>query len=148
MPITSPVVTGTEADLYAEIQQFYARQMQLLDSGNAAEWADTFTQDGVFAANARPEPARGRETIRAAAAQAKAQHAQQGLQVRHWLGMLDIAAQPDGSVRVRSYALIINTPRGGQAVIQLSTTCEDLLVRGEAGDWLVSHRQVVRDDLR
>ncbi len=148
MTTTSPAVTGTEAELYAEIQQFYARQMQLLDSGNAAAWADTFTEDGVFAANARPEPARGRETIRAAAAQAKAQHAEQGLQIRHWLGMLDVDAQPDGSALVRSYALIICTPRGGQAVVQLSTSCEDVLVRGADGDWLVSDRKVVRDDLR
>lgn len=147
MPFTSPV-TGEAAGLHTEIQQFYARQMHLLDSGEADTWAETFTEDGVFAANAHPEPARGRETIRTAAAKAAAERAEQGLQVRHWLGMLDVRPQEDGSVLARSYALIINTPAGGQAAVHLSTTCEDVLVRGEDGGWLVSTRQVVRDDLR
>lgn len=147
MPYTAPA-NGGNAALYVEIQQFYAYQMQLLDSGNADAWADTFTEDGVFAANAHPEPAVGRETIRVAATKAKAQHAEQGLQVRHWLGMVEVQEQEDGTARARSYALIINTPRGGQAVVQLSTTCDDLLVRGEDGGWLVRHRKVERDDLR
>ncbi|GHF65911.1 nuclear transport factor 2 family protein [Streptomyces thermodiastaticus] len=150
MPFSSPAAAaaGTDTGRYAAIQQFYARQMQLLDSGDADAWADTFTEDGVFAANAHPEPTRGRENIRAAAAEAKALHAKQGLQVRHWLGMLDVTDREDGTVLVRSYALIINTPRGGQAAVHLSTTCEDVLVPTEDGGWLVSRRDVVRDDLR
>lgn len=149
MPFTSPAAAaGTDTARYAGIQHFYARQMQLLDSSDADAWAETFTEDGVFAANAHPEPVRGRENIRAAAAKAKAQHAEEGLQVRHWLGMLDVTDREDGSVLVRSYALIINTPRGGQSQVHLSTTCEDVLVSTPDGGWQVSHRQVVRDDLR
>ena len=149
MPFTSPVAAaGTDTGRYAGIQHFYARQMHLLDSGQADAWAETFTEDGVFAANAHPEPTRGRENIRAAASKAKAQHAEEGLQVRHWLGMLDVTDREDGSVLVRSYALIINTPRGGQSQVHLSTTCEDVLVPDSDGGWLVSTRQVVRDDLR
>lgn len=138
---------ATGATLQAEVQQFYARQMHLLDNGKADAWADTFTEDGVFAANAHPEPARGRETIRAAAARAAAQRAEEGLQVRHWLGMLDVRPQEDGSVVALSYALIVNTLLGGSPQVHLSTTCEDVLVRGEDGGWLVSRRQVRRDDL-
>ncbi len=147
MPYTAPA-NGGNAALYAEIQQFYARQMQMLDGGDADAWADTFTEDGVFAANAHPQPAVGRETIRVAATKVKAQHAEEGLQVRHWLGMVEVTEQPDGTVLARSYALIINTPRGGQAVVGLSTTCDDVLVRDGEGGWLVANRQVVRDDLR
>ncbi|MDI5967327.1 nuclear transport factor 2 family protein [Streptomyces sp. SL13] len=147
MPYSAPATGGNTA-LYAEIQQFYAHQMHLLDGGDADAWAQTFTPDGVFAANAHPQPAVGRETIRAAASKVKAQHAEEGLQVRHWLGMMDITEQPDGSVLARTYALIINTPRGGQAAVSLSTTCDDLLVRDENGAWLVADRKVVRDDLR
>jgi len=33
---------------YVEIQQLYARYNHAIDSGNAEEWADTFTADGVF----------------------------------------------------------------------------------------------------
>nr|WCI13839.1 LaxC1 [Streptomyces setonensis] len=144
---TTSTGPATAAALQAEIQQFYARQMHLLDSGEADAWADTFTEDGVFAANAHPEPARGRDTIRAAAAQAAAQRAEQGIQVRHWLGMLEVRPQEDGSVRALTYALIVNTPLGGSPQVHLSTTCEDVLVRGKDGEWLVSTRQVKRDDL-
>jgi hypothetical protein len=33
---------------YIEIQQLYARYNHAIDSGNAEEWAATFTADGVF----------------------------------------------------------------------------------------------------
>jgi ketosteroid isomerase-like protein len=135
------------ANLHAEIQQFYAYQMHLLDDGNTDGWADTFTEDGIFGANAHPEPTRGRETIRAAA-KAAAERRDPNLQVRHWLGMLDVQPQPDGSAHARSYALILNTVVGESPKVHLSTTCEDVLVRGADGQWLVSSRQVYRDDLR
>jgi 3-phenylpropionate/cinnamic acid dioxygenase small subunit len=147
MPLTGNPALETAPGLYCEIQLFYARQMQLLDAELPEEWAETFAEDGVFAANAHPEPARGRQAIREAAAKASAQRAEQGIRVRHWLGMLDVRPQADGTVHARSYALIINTPRGGTSQVQMSTTCDDVLVRGADGDWLVSTRQVVRDDL-
>jgi hypothetical protein len=33
---------------YLEIQQLYSKYNQAIDSGNAEEWAGTFTRDGVF----------------------------------------------------------------------------------------------------
>ena len=75
MSFTSTSATpATGSALQAEVQQFYARQMHLLDSGEADAWAETFTEDGVFAANAHPEPARGRETIRTANASINSTH--------------------------------------------------------------------------
>jgi ketosteroid isomerase-like protein len=145
---TSDPARETAVGLHAEIQQFYARQMHLLDDGEAEAWAETFTEDGVFAANAYPEPARGRATIREAAAKASAQLAERGVQVRHWLGMLEVRPREDGSVQALTYALIINTPAGGSPAVHLSTTCEDVLVRGADGEWQVSERKVCRDDLR
>jgi 3-phenylpropionate/cinnamic acid dioxygenase small subunit len=53
--------------VYEQVQQFYARQMRCLDEGKVTEWAATFTADGVFAANAHPEPFRGRGAIEAGA---------------------------------------------------------------------------------
>lgn len=133
--------------LYGEIQQFYAHQMQLLDNGKAEAWAETFTEDGVFAANARPEPSVGRSAIASGAREAVDALAQQRLQRRHWLGMLDIQPQQDeNTVRVYSYAQILETVKGGATSVRLSTTCADLLVRVD-GQWLVANRQVVRDDL-
>jgi hypothetical protein len=132
--------------LYQDIQNFYGRQMHYLDSGATAEWAGTFTEDGVFEANAHPRPQSGRAEIEAAAQKTTAQLAEQGIQRRHWLGMLHIDEQPDGSILASTYALVINTAKGGATEIQLSCTCDDELVR--AGDgFQVRHRQVRRDDL-
>lgn len=131
---------------YQEIQHFYARQMRYLDEGKVADWAQTFTEDGVFSANAHPEPFRGREAIEAGARKTFEQLCAEGIQRRHWLGMLDLEEQQDGSVLAHSYALIISTPRGGQAAVHLSTRCTDVLSRQGEG-WQVNSRQVYRDDL-
>ncbi|MGW0534438.1 nuclear transport factor 2 family protein [Streptomyces sp. NPDC003032] len=146
MTVTDEATTSGTGALYHQIQQFYARQMQLLDDGRAEEWARTFTEDGVFAANAHPEPAVGRAGIHASAAKAAEEYRAKGVQRRHWLGMVSVEPSADGSVSARCYALVIETPRGGQAAIRVSTLCEDRLVR-DGANWLVEHRQVTRDDL-
>jgi 3-phenylpropionate/cinnamic acid dioxygenase small subunit len=145
-PQNQLVESAFDTALYAEVQQFYSRQMRLLDDGQVDGWAETFTADGVFAANAHPEPAVGRAAITAGARQAHAALTEQGIQRRHWLGMLDVEPQPDGTILARSYALILSTPRGGQAAVHLSCTCDDVIVR-EEGRLLVRERRVSRDDL-
>ncbi|MGA4876168.1 nuclear transport factor 2 family protein [Streptomyces lydicamycinicus] len=142
----SPVLPVDDA-LYQEIQHFYGRQMRFLDQGMVEEWAATFTEDGVFTANAHPEPSVGRAAIAGGARKAAAQLAEQGLQRRHWLGMLEADKQADGTIHARTYALILSTPRDGQASVHLSTTCDDVLVR-EEGRLRVRRREVRRDDLR
>ncbi len=147
--MTEAAVAGgqmTAAQLHSEIQLFYAMQMQLLDSGNCEAWARTFTEDGVFAANAYPEPVAGRSDILAAASRSQEALARDGIRHRHWLGMLSVEPAGQAGVRATSYALVIETPRGGQPRLRHSTVCADELVRGEAG-WLVRRRQVSRDDL-
>lgn len=134
------------ADLYHEVQNFYARQMQLLDSGQVEAWAETFTEDGVFSANAHPEPARGRAAITAGAGAARSRLAEQGLRHRHWLGMVDVEPLADDRLRVRSYALVLAITQGGPATVHVHTTCDDELVR-VAGQWQVRTRLVARDDL-
>ncbi len=61
--------------------------------------------------------------------------------------MLQVDEQSDGTIRAQTYALILSTPRGGQAAVHLSCSCDDLLVRQD-GKLLVKHRKVERDDLR
>jgi 3-phenylpropionate/cinnamic acid dioxygenase small subunit len=141
-PRTGPVT----ASVYCEIQDFYARQMQLLDQGQTQEWAATFTEDGVFSANAQPAPVRTRAAIAVGAAKASADLAAKGVQRRHWLGMVSVRQQRDGVVSAQCYALVIMTPRGGQPTIGASTACNDILVR-QGGDWKVRERTVTRDDL-
>jgi 3-phenylpropionate/cinnamic acid dioxygenase small subunit len=148
MSLSEQVIVHGAADalLYAEVQHFYARQMRLLDEGAVHEWAQTFTDDGVFAANAHPRPCEGRAAIEAAARQSAQELARDRVQRRHWLGMLQVDDRPDGSILARSYALIVSTPQGGQAAVHLSCACDDVLVR-EYGTLRVQRRQVYRDDL-
>jgi hypothetical protein len=134
------------ADLHAVLQRFYAEQMQLLDSGATQEWAQTFTEDGVFAASGQPAPVRGRSAIAAAARAAREQLDRAKVVHRHWLGMLTADPRADGSVLARCYALVIATPHGGDPAIHRSTICEDVLVPAN-GSWLVRERAVTRDDM-
>jgi hypothetical protein len=132
--------------LYHEVQHFYGRQMRYLDSGETERWAGTFARDGVFSANAHPEPQRGRAAIEEAARKTVLRLAEQGVQRRHWLGMLEVDEQQDGTVLARTYALVVDTVRGGTPDVLLSCACDDILVREDSG-FAVRHRQVYRDDL-
>jgi hypothetical protein len=134
------------AELYQDVQHFYARQMQALDGGATAEWAETFASDGVFAAGGMPDPVQGREAIATGARQIADQFAEAGITRRHWIGMLTVTPQNDGTVHARSYALVLEIPRGGEVTARRSTLCDDVLVSA-SGTWLVRHRQVTRDGL-
>jgi hypothetical protein len=135
----------TADSLYIGIQHFYARQMQLLDAGRTAEWAATFTEDGVFAAGGVSEPVRTRAKISAGAEQVARQYAAAGIVRRHWLGMLSVELHDD-EVHTRTYALVLEINPGGDVVARRSTLCDDRLER--AGDtWFVKYRKVTRDGL-
>ncbi|MCI3275058.1 nuclear transport factor 2 family protein [Streptomyces cylindrosporus] len=135
----------TIESLNAEVQQFYARHMHLLDSGRAEEWARTFTEDAVFAPEHRPEPVVGRAALTAAV-----RAAYEGLVAaaevrRHWHGMVAVEPQQDGSLHVRCYALIVGTTVGADPVLKMSCVCEDVLVRGQDGELKVRERRVTKD---
>jgi 3-phenylpropionate/cinnamic acid dioxygenase small subunit len=133
-------------DLHVRIQHFYARQMQLLDSGNTAEWARTFTEDGVFEVGGLPEPVQGREAIEKGARQTADGFAEAGITRRHLISMLTVDPQDDGTLHARSYAVVLEIARGGDVTVRRSTVCTDVLVlSGET--WLVRHRRVTRDGL-
>lgn len=140
----SPAADLAPAELYTQIQQFYARQMGLLDDGRPEEWALTFTQDAVFEEPHRLEPVRGREAIRVSARARADRLAAEGIDFRHWLAMLDVREQEDGTVRARTYALAMRTPRGGDLDIFVSVVCRDVLVRQD-GTWAVRHRDIQHD---
>lgn len=134
--------------LYQEIQHFYARQMRALDEGEVTAWAQTFEPDGVFDANGLPEPVRGREVIESSARKAWEQLAAEGIQRRHWIGMLDVEERADGTLLARHYALVLTSRRDGERAqpTSLSCTCDDVLVR-DGDRLLVRYRTVRRDDL-
>jgi hypothetical protein len=143
-----PSVIGTLSidELHVRVQRFYAEQMRLLDTGATGEWAETFTEDGTFSVPTFAEPVRGRAAIAAGAREASRARAAAGVVHRHWMGMLTVEPGEDGTVRARSYALVIETPLGKASSVHRSTVCEDLLT--PCGDtWQVRTRVVTRDDL-
>ncbi|MET9922267.1 nuclear transport factor 2 family protein [Streptomyces sp. NPDC059605] len=132
--------------LYARIQQFYSHQMQLFDSHEAERWAGTFTEDAVFDVPTLDEPVRGRAALAANVRRNEAQQARSGERFRHWIGMLDLSPQPDGTLRTRCYALVYATPDRGVSAVHRVCVMEDVLVRSR-GKWRTRHRVVTRDDL-
>lgn len=147
MSAPTAVETSTPiAEMYAQVQQFYARHFQLLDSGDAAAWAQTFTEDGWFWPAVLPEPVRGRAALTAGVRATHAKLAEAGERHRHWHGMVRVQPIDERTVAVRCYAQIFAIPRGGQARLQMHCVCEDVLVIDD-GEWKVRERRVSRDDL-
>ncbi|MEU8891647.1 nuclear transport factor 2 family protein [Streptomyces sp. NPDC048442] len=135
------------ASLHAEVQQFYAHQMQLLDLGESERWAQTFTEDATFAVPTLPEPVRGRPGLVAATSRSHAELAAAGQRHRHFIGMFDVRPLDDGAVDVRSYAIVYVSHIGGDSAVHRVCVCEDRLVRGDDGTLRVLARTVTRDDL-
>lgn len=146
----APVGGSAEAPdfgaLYARVQQFYAHQMQLFDAHEAERWAGTFTHDAVFEVPALAEPVRGRAGLATHVHRDRAHRARTGERLRHWIGMLDVTPQRDGTLRTRAYVLVYATPPGGGLRPHRVCVLEDVLVRSR-GRWRTSHRVVSRDDL-
>ncbi|WP_372343075.1 hypothetical protein [Streptomyces sp. KL116D] len=55
------------------------------------------------------QPVRGRASLAANVRRNKDQQERSGEQLRHWIGMLDVRQQLDGSLRTRAYALVYAT---------------------------------------
>jgi 3-phenylpropionate/cinnamic acid dioxygenase small subunit len=141
-----PQPTESSLLLYAEVQWFYARQMQQLDLGKSRSWARTFTADALFDVPTLPEPVRGRAALVAAVERAHAQLAEAGERHRHVMGMVDVRERPDATVDVRSYTTVHASVVGGVSRVHRVCVCEDVLVR-EDGELRVARRKVSRDDL-
>jgi 3-phenylpropionate/cinnamic acid dioxygenase small subunit len=141
---TPATATPVDAETYAQIVQFYSHHMQLLDNAEAEEWADGFTEDGVFGQNVKPEPTRGRDTIAASMRRGVDRLKDRNVVRRHWLSMVVADRIDADSVRTRYYAVVFETPVGGKASVYLSTTGEDTLVRQE-GKWRIKHRMINHD---
>lgn len=133
-----------EPTRYASLLQFLNRHMQLLDEGRIEEWAAGFTQDGVFATEAVPDPVRGRADIVAGANHAKGQLSKDGIVRRHWLGMTEAHVDADGIISARSYALTLQTTSQAQAVIRFFNICTDTLTQKDDGGWLIVSRSITR----
>ncbi|SDD12067.1 nuclear transport factor 2 family protein [Actinokineospora iranica] len=121
--------TGIRTDLYVEVQQYYARQMRLLDSRDLAAYADTFTEDAVFAHSADREPARTRAGILQDLVEFHRRFETDPMRRRHHFTMLDVVFCDGDEIHTVFYALVVITRPGARSEIRASCVVTDVLVR-------------------
>jgi actinorhodin biosynthesis protein ActVIA len=132
-------------DIYAQVDQFYAIQMQALDDGDIAGWVETFTDDGVFASNGLAEPVAGRDGLTALGKSSVARLDEKGAIRRHFVLNIIVESSSDGTLLTTCYVPVFDTV-DGVTNLHTSTVMRDHLVFS-GGALLVRHRTVTRDDL-
>ncbi len=120
----------TPAD-YTEIQQLYAKYNMAIDSGDAAGWAGTFTNDGTFMKS------KGTEDLKKFA---QGFYTQFKGNARHWNSNLVITPSADGAKGSCYLQLLDVTTKA----IVTSGTYNDSLVKTPAG-WRFKERTVKGD---
>ncbi|WP_433859351.1 nuclear transport factor 2 family protein [Streptomyces kronopolitis] len=131
--------------LYAEVQHFYARQMQMMDRRAFEAFAETFTEDGEFS-HSPGQLACTRPGIVAELEDFHKRLYNGPVVRRHWFNMIVVDPQEDGSFLATFYAYVINTRPGAEP--QMGPVClvTDVLVRVD-GELLNKSRQVRQDRL-
>nr|AHA81974.1 Arm4 [uncultured bacterium] len=141
-----PTDHRTFEQTYAEVQQFYARHIQLMDEGRVEEVALTFTEDASLVSPPKiTEPVHGRVNLRAGLRKAADALIAEGVRYRRCHTMIAVEPRPDGELFVRAYVQVVRTERGGESRLHAMCVCEDVLVR-EHGELMVRSRVVTRDD--
>ncbi|MBB5156850.1 nuclear transport factor 2 family protein [Saccharopolyspora phatthalungensis] len=129
----------------AELEQFYAEQMAMLDEGDATSWVDTFTEDGSFVPpNGAPE-VKGRTALREGTDQTITRLSDAGTVRRHVLTNLNLVALEYGQAQTVAYVLVVDSTKG-ESQITTSTVMRDELT-SDGTRWRVARRVVRRDDL-
>lgn len=138
----SQTLQAVSAELYVEVQTFYARQIRLLDARRVEEFAATFTEDGVMRHAAQDDVPRGRDAIVAALRTNLPRY--DGFAVRHWFDKLLVKQLEDGRIWASYYAIISRTDADRTVTFDPSVTVEDILVRRN-GQLLNESRTLHRD---
>ncbi|MFD6354300.1 nuclear transport factor 2 family protein [Nocardia tengchongensis] len=135
---------ASRAELYTEVQQFYADQMQRLDNRDIPGYAQTFTEDAEFEHTPGRPPARTRAGIIADLVAFHQRFEADPMQRRHWFGMTDLRPQDDGSIIATSYCLVVKIRPGRAPEINPSCVVHDVLVHLD-GALLTRSRRVSHD---
>jgi SnoaL-like domain len=130
-------------DDYVAIQQLYARFNTALDTGQAQQFADTWTDDGEFVGGRGPgrgsevrTPIKGRAELVAMGQRA-------GVGTRHFVTNLVVTPTVDGA-RASCYLVLLNA-RNSPPSITETAIYEDTLVKTAQG-WKFRKRINWRDD--
>jgi hypothetical protein len=130
------------ADLYVEIQQFYARQMRALDAFQLEAYVNTFTEDGIVDHAHKNEKVQGRADMLAGIYAALPRYT--GLVVRHWFDQMLIDIVDDTTLHVSYASLVTRTDVDGNVVFEPTFLIEDVLVR-QGGELYTRSRVIHRD---
>lgn len=124
-----------------EVQHLYARQSLAVDGGDAAGWAATFTDDGVFESPTYERPVTGAVALEDFARRLH----ESAPYLHHVVTNVCVDEVGDDHVEVRANLLIITTHdlASGAARIERITTIHDRLRRHPS--LRLERRRVVRD---
>jgi uncharacterized protein (TIGR02246 family) len=137
--------TGVDGATVAAIHQLYGRQSHLIDGGDAKGWARTFTPDGEFHSPSYPEPLAGVDALTEFARRFHSGALEGGERLRHVITNLVVDRVDPRTLAVTAYLQIVATQAGGDSRLVRFTTIADTVVDND-GHWLVSRRDVTRDD--
>ena len=129
----------------AEIEQFYAEQMEILDDGRAERWVDTFTDDGIFVPPGGAPEVKGRAALLAGTRQTVARLAEAGTARRHVLTNLNLVSVTRGKAETSAYVLVVDSTEGESRITTATVMRDELTFAGER--WYVARRVVRRDDM-
>ena len=135
---------ASRTELYAEVQQFYADQMQRLDRRDIDGYAATFTDDAEFTHTPGRPPAVTRSGIVADLVEFHQRFESDPMQRRHWFNMIDLRPQPDGSLLSTAYCLVVKIRPGSPPELNPSCVVDDVLVRVD-GELRTRVRRVSHD---
>jgi hypothetical protein len=127
-----------------DLLDLYSRQAHLIDGGDAAGWAATFTADGSFESPTYGLKAVGRDALREFAEASNGAARARGEQLRHHASQVVIEAAGPARATVAAYLLIVATTTAGSRIDRSVRLFDELVKSG--GRWLVGARLVVRDD--
>jgi actinorhodin biosynthesis protein ActVIA len=139
--MSSDVISST--NLYAEVHQFYATQMQRLDRVDVEGYAATFTDDAEFIHSPGQPGSHTRDGIIRDVYKVAEQFKTDPQQRRHWFNMVNLELLDDGHIKSTAYCLVVKN-RAGQKPDFVSCVVNDVLVR-ENGELLTKYRRIDYD---
>lgn len=133
-------------ELLAEIQDFYARQVQAMDNGRYAEFAMTFVDDCEFTPIKNQSTAYGRAAITQKLDDFARLMFGNGQKRRHWMSMSVVDEVEPDTYHVVSYAIVTNTKVDEAPKLHWAGDIEDTLIRVDGG-LMVKSRAVNSDSI-
>ncbi len=127
-----------------QILDLYARQSHYVDEGQAADWARTYTVDGVFVSPTFQLVARGHQALEDFARNSHQAARDRGEQLRHHISAVVLEQVESGVVWARAYLMILATSRAGTRIDRSMRLIDSLAKVDDA--WLFTSREIVRDD--